>query len=930
MFNIKKFLRLAGKMAMAVAMPLLAASCSDDLFDDGLSQNPDGTFGPFDLEIPIDMERSDNKTRATFSTDELQIKNIWIAMFDTNSGRLVAMNDTVFNPSDASGDHANGSGLNAKLHSIMFGDDTPTAYLVGVANFDNIIARNPDGSETTLYDALYNVKNIKDFKDICIDTGSAERAMQDAGGNPVNAPLMSGLWGTQHGNYTVNLSGVVYSDKVTGPDREHTQIPLFDPDTKKVTAQNTLNNSRGMIHLRRLYAHINTTVNFNPSYFTTVRDPEIEVFNMPRYTFLQEHKTVENVYAYNSSSWTGATHNAAYLFPGSNANTGVIRVNESKNMSDGAQEAAFVMNPEDVVSFNEAGKQLKFGYWHYETKHWGIPDNVKNINDRERRHPSGRFSSLCNTDAETDAFNNDAPYFIVRAYVETSDGYAGNAEFLIHEGYCCTANSVAATTEAEKAIDFSTFRNTNYTYTVDIQSINGFKMKVESEDLSGDDYYHGAGGEMWSSNTRNVDVASSSEVTHRIEIPEGEIYWCIREGDGTPYGVPMDPSYAHYSKYAAYPQNVSTTIDRTSAFFNNIRLDGYALDEVPASSSAEPHTLTFTGQTAVNGYLYLIGVQRSADGTASYYTVYCFNQDGSRLDTPVVLMPNAPASGNVIIGIDDHTIQWKKIAGADSYTITLENNGVGGGYSRTLAPGQTINDDGYNITLKEVGDMLEFQVRFARSKSAMLSLVDEGSNTKAKGTISVVANNSSTGAKSKPGSVTKTFINPYWDFSSAEWKNGLASVPKDPSGGITDGMAMNQNLTINGLTMYTGNSNKMAAETHGSYNSLRPNGTGSTTNRGFKFKAAFNGKINVWTSSASNTLGTNASNSRYLVVSQYDGSSYDAYTENSFIANGTYPGTIKQSPNISVDPVFFDGDNVFIYNTGDILYYRISFTPQDR
>lgn len=921
MFSIHSIYRkIAGVALTAVA--LCAASCSDDLlYDDGLTQNADGTFGPFDLEIAIDSERGDNKTRgANFDTNGLQIKNVWIAMFDCTSGNLVAMNDTVFNPSDASGDHNNGSGLKAVLHSIMFGESTPTGYLVGVANFDGVVARDPEtGEESSLYDALYNIKNIKDYKNICIDARSAERAMGDD-----NAPLMSGIWGTQHGNYTVNLSGVVYSDKVTGNDNEHTQIPLFDPVTKKVTAQTTLNNSKGMLHLRRLYSHINATVNFNDSYFTKVENPEVQIFNMPTYTFLQEHKTVENAYAYTNETWKNATHNASYYFPGSTTDTGVMRPGQTLE----SDNEAFVMNDADQLAFS--GKKLTFGYWHYETKHWGQPENVKTINDRERLYgKSGIYSSLCHS--EDQAFNNDAPYFVVRAYVETADGYSGNAEFVVHEGYCCSANGLASTDEAVRSLDFCTFRNTNYTYTVNIESINGFKMKVESEDLGGDGYYHGSGGEMWSTRSKDVDVPNTGETTHDIMIPAGKFYWCIREGNGTPYGIQLDDTYAHYAKYsAAYPSAVQAASGGSDAFYNNVTIDGEPLGKIDSFDVIGSHSLKFTGQASVNAYLYLLGIAESADGTASYYTVFCFNQNGTRLDDPRVSMPFAPQSGDVIVGIHNHTLEWPTVGGADAYTITLTQTG----YSVTLKPGeQTTDSYGNKIELREEDGKLRFAMPYSNDRKGMLaafqSYTASQNNNRVTANFTVTALNQTTGATSRTTTFSKTIANPYWDFNFKEWADGVATLTTT-NVDITNGLENNQELTIRGLTMYTGTSNKMTYTLHGNYYTFRPNGSGTTGRLGFKFHAFAKGHINVWTASQN----TNVSNVRNIKVTEPDNTGKNVErTIDNFNAAGTKAGSPAKSPNISITPVYDKDDtsfnNVYVYSGADFGFYRIQFVPED-
>lgn len=951
MYNIFNTLRhLAGNLSLMAALgaaAMLSTSCNDDLlYEKEITMNADGTFGPFDLEVKIDAEGSDSRTRSGFGVDNLKIKNVWLLMFDSQEGKLLAISNNNFGDGDATDTNhgatqdSNGKNLVCKLNSIMFSNRVNSAYIVGVANTEGVKAVDKDGQDVALDSVIFHIKNSVDFKNIIVDNASAERAMAQ-----VNAPLMSGLWGTAHYNYTMNLTGKVYGNVASpssGVADEFALIPLYD-ENLKVKAKERVDG--GMIHLRRLYSHLNVTVNFDvdddPSKgkaFKSVSDPTVEICNMPKYTFLQEHKTVENSEAYdakipdaNGRIWKDATHTGAHLMPGTSlVSTGEIKVGEKVNYYEKVEDAALIMNDEDVVSIT--GNQLKFGYWHYETKHWGL-SNVKTVNDREKMFDGGKyFSSLCPSPDKT--FNNDAPYFVIRANVETHDGYKGKAEFVVHEGYCCSPNSAAATDEAVKARDFCTFRNTNYEYTVNIHSINGYKLKVESEDMSGKSGYSGTGGEMWSVSPKNVKVVRGAS-EHEITIPAGKFYWCISEDDKAPYGISMASDYDNYIMYGdAYPKNITDVTSGIGDFYDNITLDGMPLGSISNFNTEATHKLKFSGQTSINGYLYLLGIHTSADKTATYYTVFKFNQDGTEIDIPSLSMDNSPASGKIIIGIDDHSIFWDPIAGAESYTISLGTiqvgTGTGGGYTITLQPGVPVNDGGYNVVLEETPNgKLKFTMRYAKSKGGMLSLVDEGQNIiYGVANFSVIANGSN-GKSSKPGIISCNVINPYWQFyNNNDWANGVASL-QTTNIEKENGLAANQELKINGLTMYTGSSNKMTFEAHGSYMTFRPGGSGNRTRLGFKFHAFANGKINVWTSSTTSSAGTG----RYLATTQTGADGKFVETQlTTWNANGTKSGTQGKSPDILIDPVEKSGleDNVWIYSLQDVLFYRIIFTPQDR
>lgn len=922
----KKLYKSTAKALQALLIAVASvgiSSCADEALWEDRAPDGNGFFEPFDLTISFDAESSDSKTRGSFDTD-VTLNSAWVAMFDIATGNLVAMAESENELGEWPGTHPNkpeSDAYSVTLRSLMINDHNNTVCIAGVANYDGIDVKNANGDDMSLIEALREVRNISDYKNIAVNTASAERAIANS-----NCPLMAGFWGESHGNFTVDLDNRVQTN-----NSSVSTIEMFDMDTKMIREEHVKHiQEDGMIHLRRLYSHINVDVAVNSSNFKTFKDVSVEVMNAPSYTFLQEHTTLTTAGAYDSNDeWMDDTHTAADKY-GVLKTTGIIKENGTYSNTD---DAAFVMYDEDklaVTSSNDVASRINFGFWHYESKHWGLK-GVTSQNDREKRFTGNNeiFSSLC--PSESLDFNNSAPYFIIRAYVETNDDYAGNAEFYIHEGFCCLANGDQAGSEADAVRDFSTFRNCRYNYNIEINGISSIIQKVSKDDFSGE-YYSGVGGEIWGTRTTDIEVNNTETKEYDLEVPTGELYWCIRDrNQGVTFGKAMSDAFELKDKYTAYPANVDEGYEyQNNAFYNAISVNGAPLDQYLATRAVSdlgvPVKVTFSPQSATDGYLYLCGISRSDDGTTKMYTVYCFNQDGTRLDAPVLTMPNAPAGNNLIIGINDHTVRWKEVAGADSYTISLNETG----YSVTLKPGESTVDGDYTGTLTAVGNgELEFRIRYARSKNGMLALVNEDTNINEKvGTISVVASNSSTGSKSNPGTISKNFINPYWDFNSTAWQNGVKTLTLDPAGnnGIVDGLAANQNLTVNGLTLYTGNSNKMTYEQHSVY-TFRPNGSGNTTARGFAFKAFSKGKINVWTSANSATAGTG----RYIVTAQPNASgTLVSTTLDSFNANGSKSGTQSKSPNISLSAENQTAPyNMYIFNSGDILYYRIIFTPQD-
>lgn len=929
-----KTLRAVRIMALA-ALTLLPVGCVNDLLDDGIRPNGDRTFGPIDLEIAFDAEINDTKTRGTFDTNNFEMTSSWAAIFDVATGNVIAMVDTLYNFDDgnyeAGTNHNNGAGDKYKIEfkDFIFNDANNEVYIAGVANYEDIKVIDAHGEGMSLIDALNNVTNIIEYKNIAVNTASAEQALKGK-----NRPVIAGFWGDNHGNFTVNLSGKVYTNEPTSATGSTANpiVQLYDKSTYKITQNNIDAIGKGMIHLRRLYSHLNINVEVNTSADFKFSNPRVKVYNMPEYTFLQEHKTVENPQAYTNDSWGAATHTAADIY-GTRLDTEVISANNTAY--NNTEDAAFIMNDEDKFTVTTSGNKttIKFGYWHYETKGWAMP-SVASANDRERMHgDSGVYSSLCPS-AEDD-FNNAAPYFVITADVE-SGSYKGTADFIIHEGNCCQADGNAAKDAATAAKDFSTFRNVNYTYNVQINGINNIITKVTADDLSGD-YYHGTGGELWSSEVKKMKVAKDGN-NFKIKFPEGKFFWCIRENNEQPYGVAMDDTWGYSSWYPMYPTGVDTS-GTYGDFYEFVTINGKNLSEIQSFDSETTATLSFGQNDVTNGQLYLCGLYTSPDGLVDYYAVYRFDQNGLLLDSPVIQMPYAPATGGLVMGIDDHTLRWKAVKGADSYTVKLEtSNGMGGYYVTLDADGNEISDqpflnalgstaDPINVKLNKINiagdDYFEFRIRYSNKAKAMLNFLQ--SQDQANVTFSVTANAGD--ETSDPGTISRTIINPVWDFNATEWQNGVKNLLIDNSQ-INGAFAANQTLEVNGLTMYTGNSNKMAYEKNGNYYNFRPNGNGSTSNRGFRFNALSSGKLSVWTSSTS-ASSSNINQKRYVKI--YTNS--DGELQASEDATATAPGTLtecKTNLSFNVNGKDPGGANVWIYNSADIKFYKIKLTPEDR
>lgn len=937
-------------MAIAAAAAILPA-CNDD-FD-----GPDGgngnvasgeLIGPGELEIAFELEAEEGRSRADFNTPK--INDLWVGVFDLTSKKIIA--SQVFDSDDAkfddpSSNHSGPSGIFGeggreivKLDNIYMNDNNPYVVIMGAANVGgvNVLRYLKNGEavegEISLADVLTDgIETLNDYANIAVDVKSAEKNAREG------YVLMSGVYATSHGNFTIDHKDVI-SPNPTGSTTPIFEWSMFDEtaNTRKFDLiakgynrsdrdKGTVTPPTGVVHLRRLVNKISVEITPGGTVDGVTYDVDIDaanatfqVCNVPTAVYLQERSALKDPSYSSLTTWKKFTAAASdALATSAEPLKGYVN-SEVYGSGESGLEDCFQVN--DGEGLRVENGVIKFSYWHYENKHWGL-STCNTYHKRELRYDgTDIFSSLC--PAVDKPWNNNAGYILLKAHVtDKTHGLEGDVEYLIHEGYCCQINSLQAASDTEAATDFGTFRNTNYTYRIQVLGLDNIRVKATKD---GEDYNPGASGSIWDTVTKEPKQVNGDDGgTFNVYVPAGPALWAI-DYEGTVYGVPASstvgtPFYNVWNSLnVSGSDNPEEFPDELKSLFPQITLGGSTLDSYSGTEVANtplvipPFDGTFT--------LYL--ATQETDGRNSYYsTVTVYRVVAGILASPEITMPYA-SSKRLVMGVDDHTIAWDPVPGATSYTITLVKNGDKGGYSVTIpVNGVNKDSDDYETPLVTESDgKLSFRMRYANSQHALLSFLQ--SDTSAEVTIEVTANKDE--EKSEPGKITFTIVNPIWNFSTSAWQNAVNALTID-STGVENGLAKDQTVTIDGLTMYTGNNNKMTYRKYGNNYGFRPNGTGSKTNRGFKFHACAKGKLSFWSSHYDTKQRTEI---RYIMVD--------------FTGN---PGSPLQSPdankNISttfakigevanVDPTNLKGsdDNVWIYNSADFVIFQIQFTPQDR
>ena len=629
----------------AVAIATMATGCADDLYNGVGEPNAEGMYGPFSLTVPLGASVNEVKSRSTFDLSDIQINNAWVGIFDATDGHLVGGSSRDFvNPSAPSTGHTDasiGDDYNMTFDNLYFNDMNRYAYIVGVVNYDKIKVHNEDSrldgfadadGQISLKLALDSIRNLNDYLHLSVNTASAEAAVAEA-----NAPLMSGVLSTgdanrqRHGNFTFSVNEKNEIEVQSNQYADAAKITLFDYDTKKV---NPLPNG-SFVHLRSLVNHIK--VNVTVANGVTIENPTVEVYNVPKAVFVQERATVTDIPKdlKTAEAWAKISPAASDYVWGYTESPYVLTPGGSRVID--AENAGFFQDETDVMS--QTNNAITFGYWHFENKHWGNSSCSTYIDREKRFGTSNVYSSLC-PDVDRN-FNNGATYMVLKGKVTQANGLTANAQFIIHEGYCSQPNGNAATTEGDAARDFSTFRNTEYTYNVEINGINSMILNVSQD---GEIANPGVMGDVWNTEEMSAKTVERTGNSYDITIPEGDFFWCIFEG-GKYYGIPMDDNFVNKNKYPLYPEFTQPEDLSGSGLYKYITLDGQNLAGITSFDKAENHTLAFASNTEANGSLYLCASQTSSDGRTIYYTLYKFTQTGKEMD---------------VVRFDEANIIWHK------------------------------------------------------------------------------------------------------------------------------------------------------------------------------------------------------------------------------------------------------------------------------
>ena len=449
------------KYIFALLMLLQLGGCREEDF----GGDPTAQDGPCSGTIAIDLTPFAGavRTRALDMEDgaTININTLWIGVYNKETGRKIG--STV----DQTRRRLTTGVIAKNQITVDFYSESanPEVCIVGVANFDGVkdAAGNPIVSlldEADTWNALMEL-SVDAESAYAGDKGQAEGA---------SAPFLMG--------YFLNATGLTRAPKFNQFQKSDgvAMYPATAQEAMKARLNGTLDTDRdiyvpaGALVLRRLVS--NVKVNIVPGDGVTVSNISYKVFNMPSTLYLAQRRT-DTESPSNHSTWQSRSPNYADRFVA----------------SDGSLLRSGAYYDSDWTSVDDP----TFSFQHFENKHWGAP-GVTTFSQREAKTTGGRFAALCPGDQAP--YNNYGSYFKIKMTVTDASGRMGDVEYTIHEGLCNNDNGQTTDDDAERYRDFASFRNNNYTYTINVNGINKIIVNAESDE-EGSDHLNGQQGSIW-------------------------------------------------------------------------------------------------------------------------------------------------------------------------------------------------------------------------------------------------------------------------------------------------------------------------------------------------------------------------------------------------------------------------------------------------
>lgn len=431
---MKTFIHIFKATVLAALFATTIVACIDDI-DYPKGQGPEGEAATVTLKINVA-----EAVKLSRATSDTYVKNLWVGIFNASSSTCTY-----------SGFHTTETDVTNHDNFKELKDincKSGNSYIVAVANYDGYTATDMrDKTSGSLEDKLKDVKNWDDYCALAIEQNMAAGGVDISVAEPSNELIMSGSY------YETSHSAIVVPDRME---------PVYiEPNNSTLS---------GAIHLRRLWAK--NTLNISATGDIIAMELlDIEVFNVPKYSWIQDRSVAVDV------KEDIADDNAGDLM-------------NSKALDNTSYLSSMRFTPPAEISVSDG--VYSFSYWQFENKRTGTSTSYE-ARDREYKDGAnkntGVYTSLCPT-AEGNV-NNNATYVKIHANITyknpanlvNPDGVGvGNGDnqlppsaasrtaevtYVVHLGYI---DGIAT--------DFNCHRNTNYIYKITAHSVGNILLEA--------------------------------------------------------------------------------------------------------------------------------------------------------------------------------------------------------------------------------------------------------------------------------------------------------------------------------------------------------------------------------------------------------------------------------------------------------------------
>lgn len=454
----------------------LLVSCSEEIIE-GEGDMPEGAFHGT-LMLNVSAGEADISTRSLNMNDgaTVKINSLWVGIFDRQTGKRIGRTRIEdFNRTVSTGS------VSKNVISVDFFSDysNPEVFVVGVANFEDVTTWD----KIPVVEAIEKALTWEELVAVDVDAESAY-----AGNKGMNSfsqePFLMGFYLEATG-----LSRVPKFNQLDPGDDG--RIMVYPDNAEKAMTIKLIADDKGEIYvpagaltLRRLVSNVN--VNLVPGDGIEISDVSYMVFNQPKTVFLVQRRT-DTDFGRSFSEWQRLSPNRADFM-----------VSEDGDFNGGNSYFDDEYWRSDLFADG-----LGFSFQHFENKHWGAGD-IKSFSDREKKNSDGTLAALSPGGGRP--YNNHASFFKIKMHVtDNNKGRNGEVVYTIHEGLCNTDDGRKAEDDATRMKDYGSFRNNNYTYTVNVNGVDKIVVNA-SLDETDEDYFHGQEGKIWSLEYANGDA----------------------------------------------------------------------------------------------------------------------------------------------------------------------------------------------------------------------------------------------------------------------------------------------------------------------------------------------------------------------------------------------------------------------------------------